>query len=204
MNKLILVASISILILSACKETNQTTETNVISESETHPFLVNSTNKAWANAEELNKRVSPPKSVIAESENGIQMAIHYSSPFAKKRMIWDSLVPYNTVWRTGANEATIIEFSDKVKIDNIEVGAGSYSLFSIPNENGFTIILNAVVDQWGAYEYDENQDVVRFDVKAVDKPYSESMNFDLEGKANQVDVSFVWAKRGFEFTVRSN
>jgi hypothetical protein len=204
MNKFFLFTAIIYLLVCSCKEKSQETTTETVSETEAHPFLVNTTNKAWANAEELNKRVSPPKSVIAESESGLKMAIHYSSPFAKNRTIWDSLVPYDVVWRTGANEATIVEFSKDVKIGDNEIGAGSYSLFSIPQENGFTVILNAVVDQWGAYEYDEKQDVLRFEVDASVTEYSESMTFDLTGKDDKIEVEFAWANRGFNFSVSPN
>lgn len=201
MDKLFLFTALIVILTSSCKETNKELSTNTISEAESHPFLVNTTNSAWANAEELNKRVSPPKSVISESENGFKLAIHYSSPFTNNRTIWGELVPFDVVWRTGANEATIIEFSDKVKLGDVEVGAGRYSLFSIPKEDGFTIILNSVVDQWGSYEYDEKQDVARFEVESEEKKYSDSMTFVLIGNSETVKVGFVWAERGFSFIV---
>ncbi len=204
MNKLFPILLFIAAITFSCKEktenaeTNSETTTENVSELE---YLVHLTNKAWANAEELNKRVSPPKTVIDTTQNNLQVAIHFSSPFVKNRTIWDSLVPYNQVWRTGANEATIIEFNENVKIGDQTINAGSYSLFTIPTENQFTVILNSVADQWGAYEYDESKDVIRFELPAVEREFTESLEFWLNTENEMVKVYFAWEKLGFEFNL---
>ncbi|MGB0430845.1 MAG: DUF2911 domain-containing protein [Bacteroidia bacterium] len=205
MIKLFTVVTLVSILAISCKQNVEPTknaESETTEKSTDHTnYLVHTTNKAWANAEELNKRVSPPETVMAETTNGLKMAIHFSSPFVKNRTVWDSLVPYEQVWRTGANEATVVEFSEDVIIENNTVEKGAYSLFTIPTENEFTIILNAVADQWGAYEYDESKDVVRFTVKSVDKDFSESLSFMLEMENNQIKSSFGWGNKGFEFNV---
>lgn len=169
---------------------------------EKEPELIHESNQAWANAKEINKRVSPPVSVVSDNKDGLQMAIHYSSPFVNGRTIWDSLVAYNKVWRTGANEATVIEFGKDAVIEGNNIAAGSYSLFTIPTETGFTVILNSVADQWGHYDYDESKDVLRFTVPNTEVVFSESLNFKIENTADGFKVLFAWENRGLEFEVR--
>lgn len=88
--------------------------------------------------------------------------ITYSRPSAKGRVIFGGLVPYGEVWRTGANQATKVVLSTPVKLNGTEVPAGTYGLFTIPSETEWTIILNKVPDQWGAYQYNAANDFVRF------------------------------------------
>ena len=91
----------------------------------------------------------------------------YSRPGVKGRTIFGSLVPYDKVWRTGANNATKITFSTPVKINGAEIPAGTYALFTIPGEKEWTIIINKGAAQWGAFQYDEKADVARFKATPV-------------------------------------
>lgn len=191
MNKIALPIIALFLMASSCKQ-----------NTEKEPELIHESNQAWANAKEINKRVSPPVSVVSDNKDGLQMAIHYSSPFVNGRTIWDSLVAYNKVWRTGANEATVIEFGKDAVIEGNNIAAGSYSLFTIPTETGFTVILNSVADQWGHYDYDESKDVLRFTVPNTEVVFSESLNFKIENNADGFKVLFAWENRGLEFEVR--
>lgn len=96
-----------------------------------------------------------------------KITLTYSRPNVKGRQIFGGLEPYGTVWRTGANSATVIKFSDDVKIEGHDVPAGEYGLFTIPNKNEWTIILNKTAKQWGAYTYNEADDILRFKVKPM-------------------------------------
>lgn len=96
-----------------------------------------------------------------------KITITYSRPNVKGRKIFGGINPYGQVWRTGANYATTISFSENVIIEGNKVPAGTYSLFSIPNTDKWTIILNKTAKQWGAYTYKQEDDLVRFDVKPV-------------------------------------
>ncbi|MFM7839981.1 MAG: DUF2911 domain-containing protein [Chitinophagaceae bacterium] len=87
------------------------------------------------------------------SAEGIGVKVSYGQPSKKGREIFGALVPYGEVWRTGANEATEITFSKDTKFGGQSVKAGTYSLFTIPGEKEWTIILNSELKQWGAYEY---------------------------------------------------
>ncbi|HLZ53825.1 MAG TPA: DUF2911 domain-containing protein [Verrucomicrobiae bacterium] len=90
--------------------------------------------------------------------------VDYSRPGVKDRTIFGGIVPYGQVWRTGANQATKLTFSTPVKLEGHEIPAGTYALFTIPGENEWTIIINKDANQWGAFQYNEKDDVVRFKV----------------------------------------
>ncbi|GAB3313711.1 DUF2911 domain-containing protein [Hymenobacter humi] len=92
------------------------------------------------------------------------VTIKYSSPAVKGRTIYGGLVPYNQVWRAGANEATTVEFSKPVKVEGKPLAAGKYSFFAIPTEKQWTIIFNKVPEQWGAFKYAQKDDALRVTV----------------------------------------
>lgn len=110
-----------------------------------------------------NNRPSPPATASGKIGNAL-VTIEYSSPAVKNRKIWGELVPYGKVWRAGANEATTIEFSQDVQVEGRHLAKGKYSLYTIPNENSWTVIFNKATGQWGT-EYDERQDALRVTVK---------------------------------------
>lgn len=105
----------------------------------------------------------------------------YSRPNKNGREVFGKLVPYGKVWRTGANENTEIKFYQDATIQGKKIKAGTYSLFSIPGETEWTIILNSDLDYWGAFKYKEANDVARFTVpskKSTDAPLENfSINF---------------------------
>lgn len=95
------------------------------------------------------------------------ITVVYSRPSVKGRSIFGGIVPFGQVWRAGANQNTKISFSTPVKLDGNEIPAGNYALFAIPGEQEWTIILNKNTNQWGAFQYKTNDDVVRFPVTPV-------------------------------------
>lgn len=95
-----------------------------------------------------------------------KITLNYSRPNVKGRKIFGDLEPYGSVWRTGANSATTISFTEPVKIDGKELPAGEYELFTIPGKDEWTVIFNKASKQWGAYEYKESDDALRVKVKA--------------------------------------
>lgn len=92
------------------------------------------------------------------------VTVNYSSPAVKGRPIWGGLVPYNEVWRAGANEATTVEFSQPVLVEGKALPAGKYGFFVIPTATQWTVIFNKVPNQWGAFKYDAKQDALRVPV----------------------------------------
>ncbi len=94
-----------------------------------------------------------------------KITVSYSRPNAKGRKIFGGLEPYGKVWRTGANSATVITFTEEVTLEGNKVPAGEYALFTIPDTKEWTIILNKTTKQWGAYEYKQADDFLRFKVR---------------------------------------
>jgi Protein of unknown function (DUF2911) len=120
-----------------------------------------------AGAQELKLKI-PAASLGQRIEQDFGLgviSVKYYRPNTKGRKIFDGMEPYGIVWRTGANNATVIKLTDTIEVEGHTVAPGAYSLFSIPGADEWTIIFNKNVDQWGAYSYDEKQDLLRFKVK---------------------------------------
>lgn len=148
-------------------------------------------------------RVSPNASV-SQTIGTTVVTIDYGRPSVRDRDIFGDLVPYDQVWRTGANEATTITFSDDVVVEGNAVEAGTYSLFTIPGTSEWTIILNSVVEQWGAFDYDESQDVVRVTVAPEEASHHEQMTFTFENVTEEsAEVVLQWATTRVPFTVET-
>lgn len=111
-----------------------------------------------------DKPASPPE-VVTGKINDATISINYGSPSVKGRKIWGELVPFNKVWRAGANEATTFETDKEIMIEGSKLPAGKYSFFIIPNETESIIIFNKDDKQWGAYKYKDKNDQLRVAVK---------------------------------------
>ena len=107
-----------------------------------------------------------PLNIVKEKDTGKKPVVRviYSRPQKNGRPIFGVLEQYGKVWRTGANESTEIRFYDDVKIGDKKIKAGTYGLFTIPEKDKWTIIINKQTDKWGAYTYDEKKDIARVDV----------------------------------------
>jgi Protein of unknown function (DUF2911) len=106
-----------------------------------------------------------PAATASYDQDGVKIGVSYSQPAKKGRTIFGTLLPYNKVWRTGANDATIFEVNRDVQVAGQALKAGKYSLWTIPDQTEWTIIFNAQTGQWGT-QYDEKQDVLRVKVPA--------------------------------------
>ncbi len=130
------------------------------------------------------------------------IAIDYHRPAVRGRPIWGKLVPWDQVWRAGANEATTIRFSDPVRIEGHDIKAGTYSLFMIPRQGAWTVILNRRARQWGAFEYDPRLDVLRLDVRPRTTPYAEWLTYALDPTSDSsAYVQLLWEKVRVSFLV---
>lgn len=145
-----------------------------------------------------------PKAMVGQTIGYTDVEIHYGSPGVKGRKIWGALVPYDTVWRAGANEATTIEFNNDVKINGHKVPAGKYSLFLIPTKNKWVVILNKIYDQWGAFKYNEKEDQLRFKVTPEKNKFTERLKYSFEYKSPFVaDVLIEWEKLKLSFSIEA-
>ncbi|MEL6924617.1 MAG: DUF2911 domain-containing protein, partial [Bacteroidota bacterium] len=125
-------------------------------------------------------RVSPNVDVVYNISY-TDIGIHYNSPSVKGREIWGALVPYDKVWRAGANEATSFDFSHPVHINGKKVPKGSYSFFVIPKENEpWVVILNKAAKQWGSFSYDSATDYLRLEVEPQpSQRFAERLKYEI-------------------------
>ena len=143
-------------------------------------------------AAQEKKPLSPP----AKSEatiGGKALSVSYSAPSKRNRVVMGKLVPYGKVWRTGANAATTFTTASDVMIGNLHVPAGTYSLFTIPGEKEWTLIVNKQTGQWGT-RYDESQDLGRVKMTVVPlKNAVETFAIDIKpGKGNAGALVMTW------------
>ena len=146
-------------------------------------------------------RVSPPATATATIGTNT-ITIVYRSPLVKGRPIWGELVKYDEVWRTGANEATTITFTQDVTIEGQNLPKGTYSLFTIPTAEQWTIIFNVNETQWGAFKYDQSEDALRVNVKpTMVETVQENLLFEVIPDAipNTGIVRLKWEKLQVDF-----
>ncbi len=135
-----------------------------------------------------------PAATVKQRVGVTDIEINYSRPSMKGRKIFGGLLPYGTLWRTGANTATKVTFSTPVKFGGTDVPAGSYGLFTIPGADEWTVILNKIPGQWGSYAYAEKDDVLRLKVKptALATPY-ESFTIGLNDlREDSATLNLLW------------
>ena len=147
--------------------------------------------------DDRSQRPSPPAQVT-ETVGAAEVTIDYSQPSKNGRDIFGALVPFDKVWRTGANEASWIEVSEDVTINGSPLPAGKYGLFTIPNEDNWVIIFHEKWDQWGSYRYRESGDVLRVTVEPSTVALTERFTIAI---SDEGVVSLAWDTTKVEFTV---
>lgn len=146
-------------------------------------------------------RVSP-NATVSQTIGTTRINITYGRPSVKGRDVFGGLQPYGEVWRTGANEATTITFSDDVTIEGEELNAGTYGLFTIPGEGEWTVIFNNVPNQWGAFDYDSNKDALRVSVQPEKGPHMEQLMFYFENVTQDSATCVIhWSDTKVPFSV---
>jgi hypothetical protein len=156
-------------------------------------------------------RVSPQATVTANID-GNDLKLVYSRPYSKDpksgeiRKIWGKLVPYGKVWRTGANEATLFTTTQTIVLGGTEVPAGTYSLYTLPMEDGSAkLIINKQTGQWGTV-YDQKQDLARVDLKkdTLDKTVDQFTMAIEPNPAGGGGLKLMWENTQFTvpFTVK--
>jgi len=136
---------------------------------------------------------SPHDIALFKKNGDAKLKVWYGRPQKKGRQVFGNLVKYGKVWRTGANECTEIRFYTDVKINGELIKAGIYSLFTIPNEESWTIILNSETDKWGAFFYKDKYDVLRCEipVKKTDE-ITEAFTIDFDKTKEGATLIMAW------------
>ena len=148
---------------------------------------------------------SPTQTVKQDFAIGT-IELTYSRPTAKGRKIFGDLVPYNKLWRTGANGATKIVFSDAVEIGGKKLDSGTYVLYTIPGIDSWEVIINRGLKNWGIDGYKETEDVVRFKVepmKMKNKLESFTMEFS-DVRPETVSLDIKWEKTAVSIPIVAN
>jgi len=146
-----------------------------------------------SSAQDKSKRPSPPAQAQCKFSDGKTITVDYSSPRMKGRKIFGDLVPYGQVWRTGANEATTFVTSTGLTAEGRDVPAGSYTIFTVPEQNKWTLIVNKKIGEWGIpYKY-ESEELVRIpmSVSKTSGPVENfTIRFDQGGDTCTLNISW--------------
>ena len=151
----------------------------------------------------------PPASPDAEFKQQIgfgEVEVKYSRPSARGRVIFGGLEPFGKIWRTGAHDATTIRFSEVVKLNGNDIPAGTYSLFTIPDQNEWTIIINKVSEMHGTSDYAQEQDLVRFVVKPEKSArYYETFTIEVNDLSKEeAGLFLLWENTQVKITIKMN
>ena len=148
---------------------------------------------AVAAAQTQKKAPLSPPAKADVSIGGKQVTVEYSAPSKRDRVIMGELVPYGKVWRTGANAATTLKTEADLMIGTLHVPAGTYTLFTIPNEKEWTLIVNKQTGQWGS-RHDAGQDLGRVTMKVTPvKDTVETFAIDVKpGEAKRGTLTMTW------------
>jgi hypothetical protein len=143
-------------------------------------------------SQDKSKRPSPPGTAEVTLKNK-EVTIDYSRPSLKGRKVGQELAPYGKVWRTGANEATALNTAIDLNIGGAKIPAGKYTLYTLPSEGTWKLIINKQTGQWGT-QYDESQDLARVDMKKTALPQSVeqfTISFDKKNE-NTANLNLDW------------
>jgi hypothetical protein len=146
-----------------------------------------------------------PLCTLQQKVGLMDVTIIYSRPSARGRKVFGDLVQYNKLWRTGANMASRIQFSDSVFINNTAIPKGEYSILSIPGQNDWTIILNKQARLSGTSGYNENEDAVRVSVKPESIPFQETFTIGVNYITNNsAFIEIMWETTKVAFKIETN
>jgi len=153
--------------------------------------------------QDKSKRPSPPGTADC-TINGKKVTIEYSRPSLKGRKLGTDLAPYGKVWRTGANEATTLTTAVALDIGGAKVPAGTYTLYTLPSEGTWKLIINKQTGQWGT-EYHQEQDLARVDMKKQEIVVPvEQFTIALDQDSNDsADLNMEWEKTRVFVTIRA-
>ncbi|MCH8325876.1 MAG: DUF2911 domain-containing protein [Bacteroidetes bacterium] len=165
-------------------------------------IMVSITPILMAQQQNLTRARASQHAIVMQTIGFTKMKIDYHGPLVKGRTIWGKLVPYNDVWRGGANENTIIYFGDDVTVNGKTLSKGKYGLHLIPSKTEWTIIFSKTYWSWGSYSYDQKEDALRIKVKPESVPFQEWLSYSFDNPtSNSVVASMRWEKLKISFKI---
>jgi len=169
--------ALAALALSCSPNTSETKEELGATLPDTTPAVANNYSIKVTDSEPIS-----PRKVMTGTIDSTDITVDYGSPSVRNRVIWGGLVPFSQVWRAGANEATSVLFSTDVLIEGNPLPRGRFGFFTIPGKDKWTVIINSIADQWGAFDYDETKDLLRVEVTPQQKSENaEQLDYHIEG-----------------------
>ncbi|MCU0449665.1 MAG: DUF2911 domain-containing protein [Bernardetiaceae bacterium] len=147
---------------------------------------------------------SSPAAEVKQVVGLTEVKVVYHRPGVKNRKIWGKLVPYDVVWRTGANEATVVSFSDDVTVNDLRIKAGDYALFTMPARSGeWTVLLNKDTRSWGTTGFKEENNVLTIRAKPRKIPFKETFEISLENLGrNSAELLISWEKLAIPLVIK--
>jgi hypothetical protein len=146
-----------------------------------------------------------PLAIVSARYKDAYFKITYSQPHKKGREVFGKLVPFGKVWRTGANEATELTITKNIQINGTLLPAGTYSIFTIPEKEKWTVIINSDLGMWGSYNYNQSLDVMRFDVpvqQITGDTIFEPFTIQLVQKNEVADLLMMWDRTRISIPVK--
>lgn len=142
------------------------------------------------------------RATVSQTVGLTTISVTYDRPAVKGREVWGKLVPYDSVWRAGANENTVVAFTSPVRVGGKELPAGRYGVHMIPTSGDWTVLLSRQADAWGSFSYDPKEDAVRLTAVPVEAPFQEALGYTLDDPgAGSVTATMRWEKLAVPFTV---
>ncbi len=158
-----------------------------------------------ASAQELELPQPSPWAQVSQKFGLAQATITYSRPSMKGRKIFGTLVPFGEMWRTGANKAVELKLEGKTTINGVNIEPGAYSLFTIPGQNEWTIVINKNTELWGTGGYKQEDDVTRLTVKTNACPPTETFTIDFSNVTDKsVTVQIYWETTKVSFDITTD
>jgi tetratricopeptide (TPR) repeat protein len=142
------------------------------------------------------------RATVSQTIGFTEVSITYDRPLVNQREIWGKLVPYDSVWRAGANENTVIAFSSPVRVGGRDLPAGRYGVHMVPTASEWTVILSNQADAWGSFSYDPKEDAMRLTAVPVAAPFQEALGYTLDDPGSgSVVAALRWEKLAVPFTI---
>ena len=158
--------------------------------------------KNGSQATELKLPTLSQRSIVTQRIGLTDITLNYCRPLVAGRTLWGKEVPYDKVWRAGANENTVISFTDDVSVEGKPLPAGTYGLHMIPTADQWTIIFSKNSTSWGSFSYDVKEDALRVTAKSQPADFEEAMAYTFEDvKPESTAVTLRWAKLAVQFKV---